>query len=61
MDALENDEWTVERWRVEPRWRTLVDLDHPQLADQAPPLWKDLTVATLVAVLLWGAAVVLAG
>ena len=61
MDALENDEWTIERWRVEPRWRTLADLDDPQLADAAPPLWKDLTVATIAAVLLWGAAVVLAG
>ena len=61
MDALENDDWTIERWRVEPRWRTLADLDDPQLADPAPPLWKDLTVATIAAVLLWGAAVVLAG
>jgi hypothetical protein len=61
VDALENDEWTIERWRVEPRWRTLADADDPQLADVAPPLWKDLTVATIAAVLLWGAAVVLAG
>jgi hypothetical protein len=26
--------------------------------DQAPPLWKDLTIASAVAVLLWGAAFV---
>lgn len=61
MDALEKDKWTVERWRVEPRWRALADPDEPQLAEQAPPLWTDLTVAMIAAILLWGAAVVLIG
>jgi hypothetical protein len=61
VDARKDDEWTIERWRVEPRWRSLGDLDEPQLVEQAPPLWKDLTVASIAAVLLWGAAAVLFG
>lgn len=61
MDARKDDEWTIQRWRVEPRWRALGDLDEPQLVEPAPPLWKDLTVASIAAVLLWGAAAVLFG
>ena len=61
MNVRNHDEWTIERWRVEPRWRALEDVDEPQLAEQAPPLWKDLTVASVAAILLWGAAVVLFG
>jgi hypothetical protein len=48
------DDWTIERWKTEPK---LVGLELTEL-DQAPPLWKDLTVASAVAVLLWGAALV---
>ena len=59
MNGRNHDEWTVERWRVEPRWRTLADVDEPEPVEQAPPLWKDLTVASIVAILLWGAAAVL--
>jgi hypothetical protein len=29
--------------------------------DKAPPLWKDLTLASVLAVLLWGAAAVVFG
>jgi hypothetical protein len=48
------DDWTIESWRIEPRLRALeVDVDEP---DQNPPLWKDLTLASLVAAVLWGAA-----
>jgi hypothetical protein len=51
-----NDDWTIERWRTEPR---LVGLEFNESAmDQAPPLWKDLTLASAVALLLWGAALV---
>ena len=59
MDGRNRDEWTVERWRVEPRWQSLGDVEEPELVEQAPPLWKDLTVASIVAVLLWGAAAML--
>jgi hypothetical protein len=54
------DDWTIERWRVEPR---LVDLefDESTPSEQAPPLWKDLTVACAVAVVLWVAAAIVFG
>jgi hypothetical protein len=54
------DDWTIERWRVEPR---LVDLefDESTPSEQAPPLWKDLTVACAVAVVLWAAAAIVFG
>ncbi|HXW06372.1 MAG TPA: hypothetical protein VD833_14130 [Vicinamibacterales bacterium] len=59
MNTPSQDEWTVERWRLEPRWRP-VDVDEP-LPDLAPPLWKDLTVAAVTAGLLWLVAVALLG
>ena len=53
------DEWTIERWRTEPR---LVGLKlEDSLTDATPPLWKDLTLASAIALLLWGAAAVLFG
>jgi hypothetical protein len=53
------DDWTIERWKTEPR---LVGLEFTDAAaDQAPPLWKDLMIATAVAVVLWGAAAVVFG
>jgi hypothetical protein len=48
------DEWTIERWRTEPR---LVGLEFSDASvEPAPPLWKDLTLASALAVLLLGAA-----
>jgi hypothetical protein len=49
------DDWTVESWRIEPRLHP-VENDTSD-AEQNPPLWKDLTLASIVAMLLWGAAV----
>lgn len=50
------DDWTIERWRTEPR---LVGLEFSDtIVDGAPPLWKDLALASLIAVLLWIAAAV---
>ena len=50
------DDWTIERWKTEPR---LVGLEFTDgSVEQAPPLWKDLTVASAIAVLLWAAAAV---
>ena len=50
------DDWTIERWKTEPR---LVGLEFTDAAtDKAPPLWKDLTLASALAVLLWGAAAI---
>ena len=55
------DNWTIERWRTEPR---LVGLEftEPKVDNApAPPLWKDLTIASALAVLLWGAVAVVFG
>jgi hypothetical protein len=53
------DDWTIERWKTEPR---LVGLEFSEATvDKAPPLWKDLTLASALAVLLWGAAAVVFG
>lgn len=53
------DEWTIERWRTEPR---LVGLEFNDVSSEpAPPLWKDLTLASAIALLLWGAAAVVFG
>ena len=53
------DNWTIERWKTEPR---LVGLEFTEgSVEQAPPLWKDLAVASALAILLWGAAAVVFG
>jgi hypothetical protein len=46
------DEWTIDRWRVEPRWH-VQDLDETPATDVVPPLWKDLAVSSAVALALW--------
>jgi hypothetical protein len=53
------DDWTIERWKTETR------LVMPEFSDisveEAPPLWKDLTLASALAVLLWAVAAVVFG
>ncbi len=40
------DDWTIERWRTEPR---LVGLKFSEtIRESTPPLWKDLAVAVVV-------------
>ena len=58
MRTREYDEWTIDRWRVEPRWRVL-DFDDAPASDVAPPLWKDLAVAAVLALVLWVVAAML--
>ena len=59
MRSRHYDDWIIESWRTEPRLRALdVDMDE---SDQNPPLWKDLTLASVVAVVLWGAAAMIFG
>lgn len=55
MSAHEYDNWTVSRWRLEPRVGGL-EFEDLSNGEQAPPLWKDLTLASVVAVVLWGIA-----
>ena len=52
-----DDDWTVETWRIEPKLRPVGD--DPAGGEepgQNPPLWKDVTLASIIAALLWGAA-----
>jgi hypothetical protein len=53
------DDWTIERWRTEPRWGRLEFDD--TLLDPVPPLWRDLAVASIIAIVLWLAAAVVFG
>jgi hypothetical protein len=40
------DDWTIERWRTEPR---LVGLQFSEsIRESSPPLWKDLALAAVV-------------
>jgi hypothetical protein len=55
------DEWTIERWRTEPRLVGLELVEPKADSGPAPALWKDLTVASALAVLLWGAVTVVFG
>ena len=62
MATRNYDDWTIERWRTEHTltgWDAL-DADDEQL-DEAPPLWKELTLASAVAVLLWVVAAAIFG
>lgn len=58
MAKRDTDNWTIERWKSEPR---LMSLEWDGSGEQAPPLWKDLTLASALGVLLWGAAAVVFG
>jgi hypothetical protein len=50
------DEWTIESWKTEPRLMGLEFSD--SVIEPTPPLWKDLTLASIIAVVLWAAAAI---
>jgi len=54
------DEWTIDRWRLEPRLHGL-EIDDPPESDTAPVFWKDVSVAVAVAAVLWIAAAFIFG
>jgi hypothetical protein len=60
MRTRSGDDWVIERWRTEPRYASL-ELDDPMADEQAPALWKDLTLASVTALLLWAAAALVFG
>ena len=57
MSIPHYEDWTVERWKLEPKFDRL-EIDDPPTSDVAPPLWKDLTLALAVAAALWMTAAV---
>ncbi|HVD93140.1 MAG TPA: hypothetical protein VNC21_12680 [Vicinamibacterales bacterium] len=59
MTTRKADDWTIERWKTESRL-VLPEFSEVSVED-ATPLWKDLTLASALAVLLWAAAAVVFG
>ena len=57
MTTRNYDDWTTDRWKVEPKLPWL-DIDDAT-TDQAPPLWKDLALASVVALAFWVIAALL--
>ena len=60
MSTPNYDDWTIDRWRLEPRLKAF-EWDDPADATDAPALWKDLALASLVALVLWLLAVTIFG
>jgi hypothetical protein len=58
--TLDYKDWTIDRWRVERPLKG-IQLPGEEMDQGSPPLWKDLTLASIVAILLWGAVVALLG
>lgn len=59
MNNRNHDEWTIERWRLEPRY--VLEFDDSLPVEKAPPLWKDLTLVSVVALVVWLAALAVFG
>ena len=55
MRTRNHDDWTIDRWRTEPRLRAF-DIEMFETEAQNPPLWKDVTLASIIAALLGVAA-----
>lgn len=60
MQTRPYDDLTIARWRTEPHIHGL-ELGDLVEQEQAPPLWKDVTLASVVALVLWIAAAALFG
>ena len=60
MSTPNYDEWTINRWKLEPRLSGF-ELDDPADAGDAPALWKDLVLAAVVALVLWLSAATIFG
>jgi hypothetical protein len=60
MSLPNSDDWTIDSWRREPRLHGL-QIDDPPESDAVPGFWKDLTLASIVAVVLWITAAVVFG
>jgi hypothetical protein len=59
LKTRELDNRTISRWQLQPRVHGL-EWENPSAGmEQTPPIWADLALASVVAVLLWivGAAI----
>lgn len=63
MFSLRSDEWTIARWRQPNVAQVSLELLDPNAdapdEETNTPLWKDLTVASGLALALWAIAAVL--
>lgn len=62
MFSSRSDEWTVARWREPNVPKVPLDFLEPTTGgddDGRTPLWKDLTIASGLALALWAVAAVL--
>lgn len=57
MQTLKGDDWTIERWRTEPRLVGLTFGD--ETSPRRTAVWRGLTIGSVVALLLWGVATML--
>jgi hypothetical protein len=57
--SLNYTDWTIDRWRLE---RPLKGIQLPveETNEGSPPLWKDVALASAVAVILWWGVVAVA-
>jgi hypothetical protein len=60
VSTRNSDDRTIDRWRLEPRFKAF-EIDDPPDVNHAPTLWKDLTLALVVAAVLWIIAAALFG
>jgi len=55
------DDWTIDRWRLEPKLYGIRMPAAHETEETSPPLWKDVALASAVAILLWGGVVLVLG
>ncbi len=58
MTTRNYDDWTIDRWKADATFPSL-EFDDSSSVDVAPPLWKDLTLASIVALAFWVVAVMI--
>ena len=59
-----DDDWTIDRWQVERPLKGIqmpVEWEEDEADESGPPLWKDVTLASVVAIMLWGAVAMVLG
>jgi hypothetical protein len=60
VSTRNSDYWTIDRWRLERPFNAF-EIDDPPGLEQAPTLWKDVTLVSVIAVVFWLTAAALVG